>query len=89
MLNRQYMCAGEIGHMHIIANRGSIRRLIIGPENLNPGHPAQCGINNQRDELGLGLVVFADLGRRCTLAALIYGLAACSSSTSFSMGRQH
>jgi hypothetical protein len=58
------MRAGEIRHMYVIANCSAIRCWVIGAEYLNCGPQARSSVEDQRNEMGLGLVIFADLARR-------------------------
>src|SRR5262245_33474006 len=50
--------------MYIIANCSTIQCWVIGAEYLNCGPQARSSVKDQRNEMGLGLVIFADLARR-------------------------
>ena len=57
------MRVGQIGHMDVVADRRAVPRRIIGAENLQRIAAAERGAHNERDQVGLGIVVFADVSR--------------------------
>src|SRR5262249_56127549 len=64
ILHRQDMRAREIGYMHIVSNRTAIRGFIISAKYLNRGPDSQSSIEDQGYEMGLGIMIFADIASR-------------------------
>jgi hypothetical protein len=50
--------------MHIVPNRSAVRGFIISAKYLNRGPHSQSSIEHQGYEMGLGIVIFADLAIR-------------------------
>src|SRR5438093_11660494 len=60
LLQSEQMSLGEIVDVNIVANAGAVRSWIIGAVNLDMRSPSQDGLQNERDQMGLRVVVFAN-----------------------------
>ena len=58
---RRDVGGGEIGDMDIVADTGAIRGRVIGAENLQGRMGAEHGADRERDQMGLGIVILAQL----------------------------
>ena len=63
-LQGQKVRLSQIGHMDIIANAGTVGRFIISAEYFNVLAPAGCRIQYQRNQMGLGIMIFSDFAIR-------------------------
>src|SRR5262249_44289217 len=63
MLQRQHMRAGEIVHMNIVTHGRAIRRRIVCSKHRDIGSPTRSRIKDKRNEMGLRIVILADLSR--------------------------
>src|SRR5262245_27224853 len=61
MLQRKHMRSGEIAHMNIVTHRRTIRRRIVCSKHRDIGSPTGSRIENTRNEMGLWVVILADL----------------------------
>jgi hypothetical protein len=55
------MRIGQIRHVNIITDTGSIRGVVIGAENINTISFSQRDVQNQGYRMDFGIVVLADL----------------------------
>ena len=55
----QQMGSAEIIDMDIISDAGSIRSIVIGAEDGKRVAPSRCGLKHQRNQVCLGIVIFA------------------------------
>ena len=51
---------GEVGHVDVVADAGAVRRRVVGAEYGDGAAAAERGVDQQRDEVGFGVVVLAD-----------------------------
>jgi hypothetical protein len=58
---RRDMGGGKVGHVHIVAHTGAILGLVVGAEHRNARSRALRRLQHQRDEVGLGIVLFTHL----------------------------
>ena len=58
------MRVGQVGHVDVVADRRAVPRRIIGAEHSQRIAAAERGPQNERDQVGLGIVIFADLAGR-------------------------
>ena len=70
MLQRQHMRAGEIVHMNIVTHGRAIRRRIVCSKHRDIGSPTRSRIKDKRNEMGLWIMILADLSRGSAPAAL-------------------
>ncbi len=61
MRQRQHVRVGQVLDMDIVADGGAVGRRIVGAEDVDGGAPPERGLQHERDEVGLGLVLLADL----------------------------
>ena len=52
--------AAQVVHVHVVAQAGAVRGGVVGAEKLQVRAPAQRGVDRERDEVRLGIVVLAD-----------------------------
>ena len=64
VLESEDMRPGEIGHVHVVADRRSVRGVVIRSEYLDSRPCTRCRLQDQRDEMGLGAMVLPDLACR-------------------------
>src|SRR5262249_28125025 len=61
MLERQHMRPGEIVHMNIVTHGRAIRGRIVCSEHRDISPPTASGIKPKRNEMGLRIVILANL----------------------------
>jgi hypothetical protein len=57
----QYMCARQVSHVDIVANRRPIWRRVVGAKNIDRATPAERSLNNQRNLMGFRKVILPQL----------------------------
>src|SRR5262249_6871178 len=82
MIKRQHMRAGEIVDMNIVTHGCAIRRRIVCSKHRDIGSPTRSRIKDKRNEVGLRIVILADLG--CGIGA--GGVAVTQPSRFYSIG---
>src|SRR5215475_11883264 len=63
MLERLYVCVGDICHVYIVAHTGAVRRIVIVAEDAHR-HTIAGGRQHLGNEMGLRVVRFTYLGVR-------------------------
>ena len=61
---RQHMRAGEIAHMNVVTHGRAVRRRIVCSKHRDIGSSSRSRIEDKRNEMGLRIVILADLSRR-------------------------
>src|SRR5262249_25160750 len=56
----QQMRLGQVIDVYVIADAGAVRRRVVGAEDFDGRALAHRGLNHQRDQVRLGVVVLAD-----------------------------
>ena len=59
MIQCQQVRLGQVRHVHVIADTGAVRRRIVGAEHQQRRPASQRGIDRQRNEMRLRIVVLA------------------------------
>ena len=60
MIQRQQMRLGQVGDVDVVAHAGAVRRRIVGAEHLQRRPAAERGVDRQRDQVRLRLVILAE-----------------------------
>ena len=63
VLERQHMRAGEIAHMNVVTHGSAVRRRIVCSKHRDIGSLTRSRVEYERNEMGLRIVILADLGR--------------------------
>jgi hypothetical protein len=58
------MRVGEIRHMNVVTHGSAVRRRIVRSKRRDVGSPTRSRIKYKRNEMGLRIVILADLSRR-------------------------
>lgn len=60
----------QIGHMHVVADTGAIRGIVIPAKYRYRLTPARGGLQDQRDQVGFRLVAFTQLAIRVSTGGI-------------------
>ena len=64
MIDRPDVRVGEIDHVHVVANRGAVRRVVIGAEHLHVRGQPDRRLHDERHQVQCQARVFAEMRRR-------------------------
>src|SRR5439155_9639344 len=57
---RKDVRVGQVDHVDVVADASAVGGRIVGPVNLDPRPPPEAGLEDERDEVALGVVVLAE-----------------------------
>src|ERR1035438_2083500 len=70
IFHRQHMSVSKISHMDIVADRGSVRSVVICPENFQKRKQACGGGQHARQKMGFRLMIFSQLAIRVCASSI-------------------
>src|ERR1700690_3564322 len=70
IFHRQHMSVSKISHMDIVADRGSVRSVVICSEDFQGRNQACCGGQYTRQKMGFRLMIFSQLAIRVCASSI-------------------